>query len=442
MRRKKLALLSLAALLCLLLSGCFVKTVDELYTLPRHSDEYDNLQMAIDEVMAGNGCEYCAPVSGTNQQSVQLADLDGDAEEEAIVFAKTSGEKPLKAYVFDKIGGAYENIAVIDGNGTAFARVEYVDLDGKAGLELLIGRQLTNQVLQSVSAYAMEDGEIVQLMTASYSQFTTCDLDNDGKTDLFLLRFDAESKQGTAELYRYRNDQMEKGREVPLVSGAVCVKRIMTGSVAYNIPAVFVTSAPEEDSLTTDVFIFRGGTFQNLSALDHAQKTARNPLAYACDINADGLIELPELVSLPAADAAGETYSLIRWYHLGMDGSRDIVLRTYHRFSGGWYVEIPESWDERVCISRADEIEGARGGLMFSDWNGSAPVEPIFTIYAFTGEKRLERAQEDEQFLLLEQPDAVYSAQLGAAAQAKGLTQDDLRQMFHIIHVDWNTGET
>ena len=51
MRRKKLALLSLAALLCLLLSGCFVKTVDELYTLPRHSDEYDNLQKAIAEGM-------------------------------------------------------------------------------------------------------------------------------------------------------------------------------------------------------------------------------------------------------------------------------------------------------------------------------------------------------------------------------------------------------
>ena len=103
MRRKKLALLSLAALLCLLLSGCFVKTVDELYTLPRHSDEYDNLQKAIDEVMAAAGCEYCAPISGSNQQSVQLADLDGDGEEEAIVFAKTSDEKPLKAYVFDKL---------------------------------------------------------------------------------------------------------------------------------------------------------------------------------------------------------------------------------------------------------------------------------------------------------------------------------------------------
>ena len=139
------------------------------------------------------------------------ADLDGDGEEEAIVFAKTSDEKPLKAYVFDKLDGAYQNISVIEGNGAAFARVEYVDLDGEPGLEILIGRQLSDQVLQSVSAYALDSGEIVRLMTASYSQFTTCDLDNNGMTDLFLLRFDAEKKQGTAELYRYRTGLVEKG---------------------------------------------------------------------------------------------------------------------------------------------------------------------------------------------------------------------------------------
>ena len=54
----------------------------------------------------------------------------------------------------------------------------------------------------------------------------------------------------------------------------------------------------------TDVFIFRGGTFQNLCAAGAGQSSVRNPFAYACDINADGLVELPELVSLPAADAA------------------------------------------------------------------------------------------------------------------------------------------
>ena len=110
MKLRRFSPVLLAGALCLLLSGCFVKTVDELYTLPRHSDEYDNLQMAIDEVMAADGCSYSAPVSGSNQQSVQLADLDGDGEEEAIVFARTAGEKPLKAYVFDKKDGAYQNV--------------------------------------------------------------------------------------------------------------------------------------------------------------------------------------------------------------------------------------------------------------------------------------------------------------------------------------------
>ena len=64
MKLRRFSPVLLAGALCLLLSGCFVKTVDELYTLPRHSDEYDNLQMAIDEVMAADGCLRQQPAVG------------------------------------------------------------------------------------------------------------------------------------------------------------------------------------------------------------------------------------------------------------------------------------------------------------------------------------------------------------------------------------------
>ena len=114
MKRKIWVVGVLTLLLTLVLSGCFVKTVDELYTLPKHSDEYNDLQNAIDGLMA-QGAAYSAPVSGANQQSVQLADLDGDGQDEAIVFLKTGGDKPLGAYIFDLIDGAYQNIAVIEG---------------------------------------------------------------------------------------------------------------------------------------------------------------------------------------------------------------------------------------------------------------------------------------------------------------------------------------
>ncbi len=79
-------------------------------------------------------------------------------------------------------------------------------------------------------------------MTASYSQFTRCDLDNDGRADLFVLRFDArravrQSCTGTGTIRCERATRRRPCRQVS------SVKRIMTGAVAYNIPAVFVTSA-------------------------------------------------------------------------------------------------------------------------------------------------------------------------------------------------------
>ena len=63
LNRIRSILLAAMALFCVLtLSGCIAKTVDELYALPRHSDEYYELQKAIDGVMT-EGVQYAAPVS-------------------------------------------------------------------------------------------------------------------------------------------------------------------------------------------------------------------------------------------------------------------------------------------------------------------------------------------------------------------------------------------
>ena len=43
-KRKKTALLALAALFALLLCGCLAQPMEELYALPRQSDDYNNLQ--------------------------------------------------------------------------------------------------------------------------------------------------------------------------------------------------------------------------------------------------------------------------------------------------------------------------------------------------------------------------------------------------------------
>ena len=164
MRRKQLGLALLSAALTLLLTGCFVKTVDELYTLPRHSDEYDRLELAIEKVLTSQNASYAAPVSGVNQQSVQLADLDGDGMDEAIAFLKAAGDKPLRACIFSHADGDYHLTDVIEGDGTSFASVEYVQLTDRPGIELVIGWQLSTDVLQSLGAYSYADGHVSELI--------------------------------------------------------------------------------------------------------------------------------------------------------------------------------------------------------------------------------------------------------------------------------------
>lgn len=77
---------------------------------------------------------------------MQLADLDGDGNDEALAFLKTEGELPLKLVVFQKQGEDYQQIAMVESDGSNFSSVEYLQLDGKAGMEILVGRQIGDQV--------------------------------------------------------------------------------------------------------------------------------------------------------------------------------------------------------------------------------------------------------------------------------------------------------
>ena len=292
--RNMTKLLAGGLLFSMLCTGCSVRSAEELYALSKQSDAYYDLQNAIDRVM-GPDSDYAGPWSGSNQQAVQLADLDGDGQEEAVVFTKSSGSKPLKAYVFDRIGELYENVGVIEGDGSSFDAVEYAELDGKPGLELIIGRQLSDQIVQSLSAYSYQDGRLVERMSANYSEFTIADLDRDDRKDIFLVRMDSEARTGVAELYRCKDGVMEREQEASLSAGARQVKRIISGFVAQGVPAIFVASSYETDTIITDIFAFSGNRFQNVALMGEMglnAQTVRSYNVYATDIDEDGIIDV------------------------------------------------------------------------------------------------------------------------------------------------------
>lgn len=439
-RLKKGVLAVLLSALMMNLSGC-VTTVDQLYSPPRRSEGYNNLQSVMDQVL--EGLSYCAPISGDNQQTVQMADLTGDGKEEVILFAKGSGANPLKIVVFTQEEERYRVLTTLESTGSAFDQVEYAQLDGAPGMELVVGCQVSDQVLRSVTVYRFVEGQPEQMLNASYRKFLICDLNEDGDRDLLVLRQDASDVvNGVAELYTMSHGIVERSAEANLSAPVEQLKRIMTGKLHGGQSAVFVASAVDESALITDVFALVNGVLTNVSFSNESGTsvgTLRNYYVYADDIDQDGEIELPSLIDMRTAMArsmdGGE--HLIRWYAMTATGEEVDKLYTYHNYLEGWYMELNGDSADRLCVT-------AEGGscYSFSIWNqNDETLTKLWTVCVLTGDDRSAQAAEDNRFVLLKTDSVVYAAFLEEAGLKLGISQEQLIEAFHLIQKDWRTGE-
>ena len=437
---KRIFGLLLAVAAALMLVGCSITTSEQLYSLPKRSEDYNNLQSAIDRAMTG--LEYCAPLTGENQQTVQMADLDGDGAQEYLVFAKGSAEKPLHILVFDEVDGTFQNVDVLESNGTAFEQVEYVAMDNKEGVELVVGRQISDQLTRSVSVYTFSGGEAEQLLNTNYTKFVTVDLDMDSKTEVFVLRpGQTDTDNGVAEVFGIENGIMERSNEVSTSGPVDQLKRILVGQLHDEKAAVYTASAVSDTALVTDVYAYVDGHLVNVSFSNESGtsvKTLRNYYVYADDIDNDGVVELPSLIPMQSVEdrASALRQNIIRWYAMKSDGSEVDKMFTYHEFVGGWYLELGSDWASRLTV------EQSGNNYAFLVWDESyQKTEEIVTIFALTGQNREEEAHKDGRFVLMKTDTVTYAARLGAAADYYHMDQESMIRNFRLVQHDWKTGE-
>ena len=436
MRTVKIWILALTA--ALLLCGCSMHTTDDMYAIPKRSEDYNNLQTSIDKAMTG--LVYSAPVVGENRQSVQMADLDGDGTDEYLVFAKDNKDHPLKILVFLNMGGAYDHVATLENNGTAFDQIEYIQLDDKPGVEILVGRQLSDQVFRSVSVYAMKNSEVEQIAVLDYTKILPVDMNNDSISEVLLIKpGEVDGNKGSVALYAVKDGAFTRSNEADMSQPVDKIKRIITGKLEGGGNAVYIASTVDETTLVTDVFVLREGLLSNMTLSVESGtsvKTMRNYYIYADDIDNDGVVELPALINMKAINflTANDQLHLIRWYALTASGEEVDKMYTFHNFRDGWYLQWEKTLAERIAVSqRGTEYR-------FFVWDEEyRTTEILMDITTHVGQTRPEGT---DSFLISRTDTAAYTAKLTPVAEKYGITQDSLIYNFRLIHEDWKTGET
>ncbi|MBQ8910030.1 MAG: hypothetical protein IJY91_03210 [Oscillospiraceae bacterium] len=432
-------ILTLILLSALLLCGCQMRTVDQMYVPPKRSDDYNSLQTVISQSMAG--MEYSAPISGDNQQIVQMADLNGDDVMECLLFAKGGDNLPMHIMVFSMVDEEYVHTQTIDLPGSAFDKVEYALIDDQAGMEIIVGTQVSDQVSRSVSVYSFATGEAEQLVTEDYVTFLTVDLTDSGKKELFVIRAGSNDlDRGVVELFSFQDGVIQRSLELNLSETADNLKRILIGQLHGGKTAVYVASAVDEDTLITDVYAIVNGGFTNVSLSNESGtsvKTMRNYFVYADDMDSDGIMELPSLIPMRSIDKTwyGYDQNLIRWYSMTPDGEEIDKLYTYHHFIGGWYLQIEDSIAPNVSVVDLGNV------CDFYVWEEGSPVK-VMSVHTMTGQSREAQSTSENRFILHKTESTIYAASLDDDAARFGFTQESVLRNFHMIHEQWYTGET
>ena len=448
------ALLS-AVLLCL--SGCAFASPEELYAVPRASEDYKNLQDQID-LVRGAGAEYAGPLFGTNTQPVQLMDLDGDGVQEALAFFRSTDAEdahPLKIYIYRQTDdGNYEVWNIVEGDAPAINSISYEDLDGKttpAGnldKELVVSWRLSDKIYR-LEAFSVTGQEVEALLPAvSYTEYVLWDMDKDNQKEIVIITLNTVDSVYQADYYDCQSGQMVLRSTAPLsgkITGLTSNTRPLT-SYLYNDgiaePAIFVTSTLIT-GVVTDIFAWRDDELVNITldpATGMSDSTFRlNTSISIQDINGDGYPEVPKPTALPTPDASSSLdFWQVQWMQYDLWGEATVVSTTYYNGEDGWYLEMPEGWQGRVALSRLDNSGSGERGVLFYPYSAQqsegVAMRPFLSIYRLTGPNRMTRANAEGRFILLEEDDVIYAAQFhDGSGWDCGVDQEGLRALFHLI---------
>ena len=443
MRRKKQLLVGILAVILLMLSGCFGVSLEELYSLPEPAVEYLQLQSLIDAEIAG-GCEYAAPIGGSYRQSVQLIDLDNDDTDEAFAFLRDADQN-LRICVYCATNGVYSQTLVIEGHGTSISSVEYADLTGSGVSELLVSWQIGSG-LRMLCVYSMEGWGGNQLLTVDCTEFTVCDMDVSGNVELLAIRFDA-AEGGVVDMFSFSGNGEAILSSALFSTGVRSIERIRIGTLAEDMPVLYIESKYEEGWLVTDLFVSRRGRLKNLSQDMNSgiSNTLRRDNIYCFDVDDDNYIEIPVPVSLyPQSD--GASHAAITWYGYDSAGIRTLDVSTYHNQSDGWYLLLKESWRENLSVRREEGASGERTVILSTADPQTGEIRDFLAIYTLTGENRRERAQLHGRFLLRDESTTLYAAKILSPSDdpndPNAFTAEDVKANFRLIYSEWMTSLT
>lgn len=320
----------------ILFGFAFAKTgynpVDSLIRPPKVDGDSSEIQTVFENSV---GSDYLlkAPLSGEYRTSFIRKDLDSDDDDEVFVlYCKTETPDVVRINVLDKVDGSWQSVSDIVSNYSDIYEISFADLDNDRTSELIVcWRAFANEVSSTLSVYRVfineQSKDFERIFSKSYIEFSVCDVNSDGKTDILL--FEKSLSNGNPEIkgifYDFSSGKSVSNGEFivdPAVStiGSVCFDYIEE----YGGLRIYVDGYKTDSGVTTDLVLWDNSENvfirpQHDGEASIVTVASRNKNIYSSDINSDNIVEIPiadyikNSVVVSSDNSESETQNIIKW---------------------------------------------------------------------------------------------------------------------------------
>lgn len=430
---KKLLALFLCAAIAFCLCGCDTLSgnIESLLSPPSPSGVLKDVQSALNKsVSSAYTLKY--PTSGEHRSAIVLKDLNGDGQNEALVFYSTTLDNTTNMninYITLSDGGwTSKGQSSIVASGVE--KIDFADLNGDGNLEILVGWSIYGSVEKRLSVYTLQNGSLVSRIQESYTSYLYSDFNGDSTPDVLIIYQDTVNSVSTAKLLDLTDEGATEIGSCPLDPAVSEYKEPVIFHLAGRT-AVYIDGVKGAGTITEMLLV--DSKLINLSYTDgnntvfNTFRTGNTPIA---DINSDGNYDIPisYLLTASLSGVADNIYKT-NWYCF--NGTEiTMSLSAIMNSADGYYLEIPEKWDSSITVT-GNTAEHLRTVYRLDKITGTS-AEELLKIQAIPKSAGLESTYEGS-FKLTETDNFIYYAALGSYAGPEAITKDELKDMFMLI---------
>ncbi len=357
MRKKsKSSLITGLVMSSIMLTGCqLVESPNALIEAPQQANKQNKeLSKKAAELLPSNS-ELLTPVNSNKKQSIYIADINDDGNQEAFLLYRGLGEnRKVHLLSLQETENEWREVSDFELNYLQLDYFDLHDLDNDGAIEIVIGLGGSDfESENELMIYQWSVEGLTQVAKKDYEVLDISDYDRDGKSDVLIVH-GVRREFMEAELLKFRSSQLVTTSKVNLDAYAFH-ENTASGKLSDGYQALFIDGAVGAHSMITEIIAFEEGKLIKVDERAGGMLIKEYPL-YSKDINDDGVIEVGGMY-IPKGweDEAFADIPFIEYYSTySINGVEKKIEERYTNRDKKFYITIPVEWQGKVTMKKLE----------------------------------------------------------------------------------------